>query len=325
MLNINKLLQALSEKRSVYTDYSDRKGYDPNFLEERIALPEIPEELLKKLAKLKDSDSYELKYTHFSIFFSAKRNLPYFSAVNLNGKVYMQLKEDFPDFDDRAKDKWILDHRLLDENLQMPTKFYDGNDFDLGHLVRRLDPVWGSSVKAAMVANDDTFHRTNITPQHKKYNRYGVWSNLENFALEKAKEDMLRMSIFAGPVFREDDKDFTSNDCTLKIPKEYWKIIVMKKKEDNKMSATGFILTQENLITNMFSAMFRMFKGKSDSYLEKVRTYQLPISRIENRTGLKFNLTEYDPMAAKTGIQDRLAYVLGTPGRVIEKKEDIKY
>ena len=39
-------------------------------------------------------------------------------------------------------------------------KFY-GKPFDKGHLVRRLDPAWGRTIRVAKVANDDTFHWTN--------------------------------------------------------------------------------------------------------------------------------------------------------------------
>ena len=54
---------------------------------------------------------------------------------------------------------------------------------DRGHLVRRLDPAWGESKALAKIANDDTFHFTNCTPQHENFNQSrlaGLWGQLEN-------------------------------------------------------------------------------------------------------------------------------------------------
>ncbi|MFF3249309.1 DNA/RNA non-specific endonuclease [Streptomyces sp. NPDC002870] len=41
---------------------------------------------------------------------------------------------------------------------------YKNNPLDKGHLVRRLDPVWGTG-REAETANSDTFHCTNAAPQ----------------------------------------------------------------------------------------------------------------------------------------------------------------
>jgi endonuclease G, mitochondrial len=52
-----------------------------------------------------------------------------------------------------------------------------------------------------------------------------------------------KISIFTGPLFRADDTMYSG---ILQIPSEIWKIIVLKK-GDNRLYATGFLLTQKNL------------------------------------------------------------------------------
>ena len=50
-----------------------------------------------------------------------------------------------------------------------------------GHLVRRLDPMWGTRWKEA---SEDTFHFTNAAPQHKNLNQR-TWQNLEDYIATK--------------------------------------------------------------------------------------------------------------------------------------------
>ena len=43
------------------------------------------------------------------------------------------------------------------------------NLFDHGHLTRRMDPNWGTEEQAER-ANADTYHFTNCSPQHFRFN-----------------------------------------------------------------------------------------------------------------------------------------------------------
>lgn len=149
---------------------------------------------------------------------------------------------------------------------------------DRGHLVRRLDPVWGDK---AIQANNDTFHFTNSSPQHKNLNQK-IWLDLENYILQNAQNHNLKVSIFTGPVFRSDDMIYRGK---FKIPAEFWKVAVMIK-DDGKISATAYLQTQKNMIENLEFAY------------GEYKTYQVPVSRIEEITGLDFgNLSKCDPIA----------------------------
>jgi len=54
-----------------------------------------------------------------------------------------------------------------------------------GHIVRRDDTAWGDTAEEEILANSDSFHFTNSTPQHEQFNRaefgfHGLWGELEN-------------------------------------------------------------------------------------------------------------------------------------------------
>ena len=47
-------------------NYNNRNGYNTNFLEKKVPLPNIPDNLIDDVMKLKNSNNEELKYTNFS-------------------------------------------------------------------------------------------------------------------------------------------------------------------------------------------------------------------------------------------------------------------
>lgn len=87
---------------------------------------------------------------------------------------------------------------------------YADNDLDRGHLVRRLDPVWGPR-KVAEQANEDTFTFTftNAAPQVAKFNQSkALWDGLEDCVLRHAQSHRQRLSVLTGPVFATDDPTY---------------------------------------------------------------------------------------------------------------------
>jgi len=266
------------ERTRPVTNYSDRKGYDPNFLgsnDKRVPLPELTDKMkrdcaINRMAE-RGMNEYLLPYHHFSIVMNKVRKMAFYTAVNIDGKNVVRL---------RRSDNWIADPRIgADE--QTDNSLYKSNDLDRGHLVRRLDPVWGSVAEAA---NNDTFHYTNCSPQHKDFNQNNAtWLGLENYILDNAIAEKFRVSVFTGSVFRNDDPEYLD----VKLPREFWKVLVMEKK--GKLSATAYLLSQGELI--------RDFEAFSDD--RRVRTYQVSIQEIEELTGLSFGLSEFDPMKSR--------------------------
>jgi endonuclease G len=144
---------------------------------------------------------------------SKSRSLAFFTAVNIDGSQLIQI--------DRKNDRWYFDPRI-DRSYQTGPELYINNDLDRGHLVRRLDPVWGDSAKEA---DEDTFHFTNCSPQHKNLNQI-TWLGLEDYILTNADRFDLKVSVFTGPVFREDDMLYRRK---FQIPAEFWKVVVLVK------------------------------------------------------------------------------------------------
>ncbi len=253
-------------------------GYEPEFLGERVDLPELLPQQLADVAERTDGEGHVLDYTHFSIVMSKSRRMAYFTACNIDGRR----RQEVP----RSRDRWYYDPRIAKE-FQAGPDLYSGNDLDRGHLVRRNDPVWG---RAAEQANEDSFHFTNAAPQHKHLNQR-TWRELEDYVLGSAETYDLRVSVFTGPVFRADDMVYRGK---YQLPAEFWKVVVLAK-EDGKLSATGYLQTQKNLIDNLEFAY--------GSY----KTYQIPITRIEAITGLNFGrLRGFDPLGTLESMDSRL-------------------
>jgi endonuclease G, mitochondrial len=268
--------------------YARRKGYDSKFLGPRVDLPKLSQERLEDSVLLMDGSGHELKYTHFSVVMSKSRTLAFFTAVNIDGKHI----EDLP----RDRDAWYFDPRI-ERKYQMDPKVYKHPDLDRGHLVRRLDPVWGKSAKKA---NEETFHFTNCSPQHSKLNQK-TWLDLENYILNNAKVYDLKVTVFTGPVFRDNDKVYLHKFA---IPAEFWKVAIFRR-TDRTLSATAYLQSQRNLISGL----------KDFSYGE-YKTYQVPVREIEALTGLDFGkLREHDPLSHLKSVTQ--AVTIGGPNDIV--------
>jgi DNA/RNA endonuclease G (NUC1) len=243
-------------------DYADRNGYDPTFLGVAVPLP-------------KATRKFELlPYANFTVALSAERRLTLYAVVNINGKSLVDKH--------RAGDPWQLDPRVP-EDQQVGGKYYAGTPLDRGHMVRRVDPVWG---KNADQAERDTFHYPNSCPQHKNLNRK-TWNDLEDYIYANLQRDDMKVTVFTGPVLAGDDALFHE----VQLPKEFWKVVVIRR-DDGKLSATAYLLSQEDMI-----------EGLEFVYGE-FRTYQVPVALIEKKTGLDFGtLRQFDPRAKKKGLE----------------------
>ena len=264
------------EAREAAPDLSGQDGYDPEFLgdseELAIPLPTIPRAMRSKVAPVADNEEGELKYTHFSIVMRSDRRLPFFTAVNIDGEQLYAFR--------RAQDKWHYDPRLTDAEYQIGPELYTSNQLDRGHLVRRLDPAWGATRAEAKQAEIDTFFYTNCCPQHSQLNQR-TWLSLEDHILDNAGARGLKVSVFTGPVMRERDMEYRD----VLIPREFWKVVAMVNDATGALSATAYLLSQSDLL------------GDLEFVFGEFKTYQVPISDIEKRTGLRFELSQWDPLA----------------------------
>lgn len=274
------------EKVEIEPDYSNRKGYDPEFLgsgKRNVPLPALSDALLADAATWGDGaaengagkdGSHVLPYHHFSLAISKARKLARFTAVNIDGATEQRIKRD--------PDRWSFDPRIPTE-YQMGEAIYVDNELDRGHLVRRLDPAWGEIAKAA---NDDTFHFTNCSPQHGDFNRNAtLWAGLEDYILDHADNEQFKVSVFSGPLLEDDDPEYRG----VQLPRQFWKVVVMAK-SPGLLSATAYLLSQESLIEGLEAAPEEFSFGAYG-------TFQVQVSEIERLTGLDFGaLSSFDPL-----------------------------
>ena len=243
---------------SIDPDYASRGGYDAGFLPVALPLP-VPGPALTPVA------SPELLYHNFSVVTHRERALALFTAVNIDGKLSRRPS--------RGSDRWILDPRLPATE-QTGEAVYRDNPLDRGHLVRRLDPAWGTSDAAAKAANDDTFHFTNCTPQHHSFNAgRTLWVGLEDYVLGNADTADLAVSVMTGPVLAADDDAYRG----VQLPRQFWKVVAMVN-QAGRLSVTGYLLSQAALLDEL--------EGDEAFSYGAYRTFQVPVRRIAGLTGL---------------------------------------
>lgn len=268
------------------SSFANRKGYDSGFIKTdnfKIRLEDLLKNHLDDLPPLKVSTGKTpdlLRYHHFSIAMHRDRKMPLLTAVNIDGTQTKDLN--------RETDSWSFDPRL-DKQYQTGKEIYAQNDLDLGHLVRRLDPVWGENY---LEANNDTFHLTVCAPQHKKLNRV-TWLGLEDFILKNTDNEDLKVSVFSGPVFSEKDIDYRS----IKVPLQFWKMAALIK-NDGAPSVSAYLLSHEEFLDDLAD---RGLIG--DTGFGAYKTYQISLEKLQDLTNLNLNaLLKYDPIQKERGL-----------------------
>ncbi|WP_426140079.1 DNA/RNA non-specific endonuclease [Pseudomonas sp. DWP3-1-2] len=243
----------------------DRPGYDSQFLGDFVVPWPTAESALAVDVYPIDDNGNRLDYMHFSVTMSRSRRMALYVGVNIDGTSGVELE--------RRNDTWAYDGRLPVE-AQLGEDLYRDNELDRGHLVRRQDPNWGAE---AQTANDDTFHFTNCSPQMAAFNQK-TWLELEDYILDNTRRWKERVTIFTGPLLRDDDKKYRG----VQIPTAYWKVVAFLG-DDGKPSASAYMIDQRHELERlefMFGA---------------VGTYQRSVARIESLTGIQFgDLANYD-------------------------------
>ena len=172
---------------AVPADYRDRLGYAETFLGDgaEVPLPVVTGGQDDVLTFPSDGGSESvLRYEHFSVLMSRSRRLCRFSAVNIDGLSSISM----------ARVGWRTDPRIPLAS-QIRGECYGAEPkFSRGHMTRREDPIWGSG-ESSVKANADSMHVTNAVPQMQPFNA-GVWLELENYALQHARQDDMRISVF---------------------------------------------------------------------------------------------------------------------------------
>ena len=238
-----------------------RAGFDSNFLGIKVPIPHMSTSIKRDAVNFGRANL--IPYTHFSVCLSAKRRMARFVAWNIDGARKVVLKSH----------RFRQDPRL-GRKVQFSNSLYANNKLDRGHIARRADLAWGR-VPEAKQANRDSYYYTNIAPQHERYNqskRGGIWGRLENIILQQAAAQDIRVSVLAGPVFRDDDPEYRG----ARIPQEYWKLVAYRG-AGGKLTSSSFVLSQVDLLSDIETIAFDPFK-----------LFQVSVEELSERTGLGF-------------------------------------
>jgi endonuclease G, mitochondrial len=281
--------EAASDGTHSAADLANRGGFDPDFLGDgfRTPWPKLPAIIQQSLAGPSDATTdrpHELRYTHFGVKFSTAFKIPVLTAVNIDGKNSVRIK--------RTGDRWFFDDRI-DKRFQHGHVAFKDAEIDRGHMVRREDPNWGEN---ASQADSDTFHYTNAAPQHSRLNQgKQLWQGLENYILDNARTHGFKACVFTAPVFSDDDP--TLEEENVRVPLEFWKVVVMIDGQRAKLHATAYLLSQGQLIRKLLEERDRS-EAVEGFVLGPYRTFQIAIADLADATGYDFGpFKDADPLA----------------------------
>lgn len=305
--------------------FENYNGYDDRFLGKTVPLPTLGTRQQADLAPVDGNDDHLAHYINYSLVLSASRRFPYFTASNIDGKLFKKAS--------RA-DNWRRDERIADEH-QWGKELYSAkkSDFDRGHMTKREDVQWGFSTNIAIKAADSTFFYSNSVPQHAMLNQR-IWRLLEDYILHsETKEREMRVNVFTGPVLSKKDPLFVTEvqGTTIQIPTLFWKVVVFMK-SDGELYRAGFMMSQESLLKdNDITESLRKddleaFNEEDELFkqFEQADTYQVQVPVIEKLSGitlpkakdiyksdkpLSLFLKEID--VQEEGLGDELGYEIG--------------
>ena len=259
-----------------------RNGFDPAFLGFPIETPRFSRSRARDLAQLEGEA--EIPYCHFSVWLSRERRYPLCVAWNIDGNQFKRLK----------RTGFRTDRRGDLARYQLTDALYRHNPLDKGHIARRADLCWGTPDEARQ-ANLDSFHYTNIVPQHQAFNQSGnteddpeggVWGRLENTVFDSEAPHQLRVSVLGGPVAAADDPHFAQGGESCQIPAEFWKVVCYRDDRDGREKAYGFLLTQRHLVEPL-----AVPEGlELDAWLWA----RIGLRELEARTGIVFSASLHD-------------------------------
>jgi endonuclease G, mitochondrial len=256
----------------VAADLADRTGYDESFLgpDLTVALPEVTDNSTDVLSFCANGVSgHVLRYEHFSVVMSRSRRLCRFSAVNIDGKTGEPL----------PRSGWKTDPRIPASAQVIKECYGNAPKFARGHMTRREDPIWGAG-EAPARGNSDSMYVTNVVPQMQPFNA-GVWLRLEQYALQHARQDQMKISVFTGPFLAADDPVMFG----VTVPVEFWKVIAFIHDDTGKLCATGYTMSQKDFLSDQ------------EFVFGRHKTVQTAIAAIEQQAGVSLGeLSAHDPL-----------------------------
>jgi endonuclease G len=120
--------------------------------------------------------------------------------------------------------------------------------------------------------------------------------------MEDVNVENLRVSVIAGPIFKDNDPKHRN----VKIPRDFWKLIAFRDTADNQFKVAAYVLTQSELIPT------------EALELDPFKLYQVSLTRLANETNLGFD----DLLTFDTMVETRESLV-GSGVREIKGRSDV--
>ncbi|UQY42826.1 DNA/RNA non-specific endonuclease [Mixta hanseatica] len=268
-------------------NYANRNGYQPDFLAGyAVPLAPILQPRAAEIAPLRSGATGTeaiLDYQNFSLAVCAERRIAFLTATNIDGARYISINRDSGQPSLLAEgDSWYEDSRM-DSRYYLVQSFYRefSRWFDRGHLTRRSDPTWGTP-QEAIRANKDTFHFTNCSPQHFRFNQsLQYWQGVERYILEYGVlQTKKQITVLTGPVLNDQWRQYGE----AKVPLMFWKV-VLRIGSEGEPQATALLVSQANLLDEPRRAIA---PAQQDS-VPRVDEFRITVSGLESLTGLDFS------------------------------------
>ena len=307
-------------------------GYDPDFLVGfSIPLPDIDPDLATELFpqfQRSERPSYELTYTNFSVVMNKARKMAMLTACNIDGPSLFGLTRKTGEkylysakptainarlAEAAEASSWFFDNRIPRSD-QTGAPFYDKRanntlitpddqnfapvlNFSRGHIVRRLDPVWGT-LEEGLAADADSHGWPNVAPQTPRFNANNrdkadvssgeekrLWAALENTILREAHNDKQRITVFGGPILSDDDPVYAGlpdGEYRRQVPLEFWKVACWIG-EDGELKALALRVNQrKTMLATGAEAL-----DSTSSFLA-LNDFLTTIAKLEDDLGFKF-------------------------------------
>ncbi len=269
---------ALEVTRRKSAVFADAVGFDEKFLGVKVGLPVLSRALESAAARrLDDPDSYVLPFTHFSTVVHAKRRLPIFAAVNIDGGQLNPTKKP-------SRPVWSYDPRI--DEAEQPDDSIFSDMVQRGHMAAREFMWWGPD-EEAQEADIHSFTLTNVCPQIGSFNGQREWRAIERMLFQAAKDQKRKVVCFMGPFFsRSDplydalrsDNSTAAWDTGMRMPNKFWYILVWRV--GTKLLKRAFILDHSDDIEEAGPLEF--------DFETPATVKEVSVAVIAQKTGLKF-------------------------------------
>ncbi|MBN3760747.1 DNA/RNA non-specific endonuclease [Burkholderia sp. Ac-20365] len=196
-------------------------------------------------------------------------------------------KPPYPGTDASAEERRIYAKAMNERTARM---------FQKGHITLRSDPAWGTADQA-LLAESDTFYYTNAAPQLGFFNQGSPekspaakgklrWRAVETFVERNAFTTHQRVSVFAGPVF--DDENDPEYRFGSKLPMRFWKIAIWKG--SHGLQSVALLADQHPVLERLTKGMPEGMEAYDDEEeLSRVSEFISTVAEVERLTGLRFD------------------------------------